>query len=206
MRKPPSEDNAKATSRILGGITGYTGHIPGLITSNIVGSSFRTSRRLSRAPCVPVPQTLGVRPGVSGYTGYINGSQGYQTCGLSYDVEVAHLKRIGADREDALRDVANWNRESDIMNASRLFESRPLRLDGNNLITVEECEAAKRVPVIRAPMRIPGQRSIQDDRVWSYQIKEPSYTGRVAGVSAYSRLAEPLRYASLYPGFRAGGC
>jgi hypothetical protein len=186
-------------------VTGYAAHIPGLKSNNIVGHAFRTSRRLSRAESIPHQEHRGVRPGVAGYAGFIRGRQGFQTCGISYDREVAYLSTTSENPETAHRDMANWKRESDLMNASRLFESRPLKVDANNLLTTEECEAVKKVPVVRAPMRIPGQRSMQDDRLWSYQVKGCLNTDRFAGVPSYSMLAEPLRYSRIYPGFRAGG-
>ncbi len=199
------DTNAKGPQRIMCAVTGYAGHIPGLKINNVVGCSFRTSRRLSRSDSVPPKVSQGVRPGVSGYAGLIRGRQGFQTCGMSYDKEVSYLSTTYANPETAHRDMANWKRESDLINASRLFESRPLKVDCNNLLTVEECEAVKKVPVVRSPMRIPGQRSMQDDRLWSYQVKGRVDTERSAGIPSYSTLAEPLRYNLIYPGFRAGG-
>ena len=204
MRKLKSVTHVEDTSLIDGAIRGYAGHIPGVKVENVSGCAFRSARRLSRARSVPTARR-GVIPGVSGYAGHIRGRDAFQTCGMTYDAEIDFLKYASSNSETVVRDMCNWVRESNYLNASRLFESQPQKLDLNDLITSEEHRHAKEIPVVRQPMRIPGQRSIQDDRVWSYQIRDNIDTSRGAGIPSYSPIAEPTRYVGVYPKFRAGG-
>ena len=204
MPKSRSIPNPEDTALIDGAIPGYAGHIPGLRVENVTGVSFRSARRLSRSRNGQTARQ-GVIPGVSGYAGHIRGQDAFQTSGVSYDTAVDYLMYATRNSELATREMSNWSKESDYANASRLFESQPKKVDSSDLLTIEERRAAQEIPVVRQPMRIPGQRSIQDDRVWSYQVPGTINTSRVAGIPSYSPIAEPLRYTAVFPKFRAGG-
>jgi len=198
----PPGDNSPRTSMIQRSIAGYTGHMPGVHGQSTVGYAYENSKRRSRSNVSPRMQST--VPGVLGYAGSIRGRLAYETCGVSYDKEVNYLMKSCANPEAAYRNMANWTREGDVPIASRLFESRPLKVDLTDLLTTGEQLNATRIPVVRSPMRIPGRRSIPDDRFWSYQIPT-NPRADVAGVPSSSCITQNLRYAIINPGFLAGG-